>query len=295
MSGHEFYDYAAKYTPGLSETVGPGRGHRRRPRPTMHKIARDAYRAIGAEGFARVDFLLAGDAIYLSEINTIPGFTPISLFPTMPAEGGYTFAAVCVRIVELAHRAPRRPRRSPPHPGGPAAMSGRPVAAGPARRCPAAGRGRSAARRPACRAVRAGAALAMLRLGRGDLRRRRVVRLRLHAAPGRRRSTFTDQADVEAAIAGARGENLFRLQTGPLEAALEALPTVDRASVDVRLPGTLAVTVTERAAGPRLAGRRRPLPRRRRRRPVRCGCRPSRRPRPRPCRSSTTGGRRRPA
>ena len=39
----------------------------------MHKIARDAYRGIGAEGFARIDFLVAGDAVYLSEINTIPG------------------------------------------------------------------------------------------------------------------------------------------------------------------------------------------------------------------------------
>jgi D-alanine-D-alanine ligase len=101
VSGHEFYDYAAKYTAGLSETsthaeVSPPE------RATMLKIARDAYRAIAAEGFARVDFLVAGEAIYLSEINTIPGFTPISLFPTLPAEGGYDFDAVCARIVELA-------------------------------------------------------------------------------------------------------------------------------------------------------------------------------------------------
>jgi D-alanine-D-alanine ligase len=68
----------------------------------MHKISRDAYRAIGAEGFARIDFLLAGERLVLSEINTIPGFTPISLFPTMPADGGYTFEDVCERVVELA-------------------------------------------------------------------------------------------------------------------------------------------------------------------------------------------------
>lgn len=101
VSGHEFYDYAAKYTAGLSETstraeVAP------ETRAAMHKIARDAYRGIGAEGFARIDFLVAGESVYLSEINTIPGFTPISLFPSLPAEGGYTFAAVCIRIVELA-------------------------------------------------------------------------------------------------------------------------------------------------------------------------------------------------
>jgi D-alanine-D-alanine ligase len=101
VAGHEFYDYAAKYTPGLSETST------RAEVPaaiatTMHKLSRDVYRGIGAEGFARIDFLLQGDDVYVSEINTIPGFTPISLFPTMPASGGYDFAGVCARIVDLA-------------------------------------------------------------------------------------------------------------------------------------------------------------------------------------------------
>jgi len=101
VAGREFYDYAAKYTPGLSESST----HAEIPdglRTTMHKLARDAYRSTGAEGFARVDFLVRGDAVYLSELNTIPGFTPISLFPTMPAEGGLDFAAVCRRILDLA-------------------------------------------------------------------------------------------------------------------------------------------------------------------------------------------------
>ena len=112
MSGHEFYDYAAKYTPGLSETSTRAEVPEA-TRQTILKIARDAYRAIGAEGFARIDFLLAGDRLYLSEINTIPGFTPISLFPTMPAEGGYTFEAVCARVVDLAvERHAQRSRRA---------------------------------------------------------------------------------------------------------------------------------------------------------------------------------------
>jgi D-alanine-D-alanine ligase len=101
VSGHEFYDYAAKYTAGLSETATRAEVSDVQ-RATIQKLARDAYRAIAADGFARVDFLLAGERIILSEINTIPGFTPISLFPTMPAEGGYTFESVCVRIVDLA-------------------------------------------------------------------------------------------------------------------------------------------------------------------------------------------------
>jgi D-alanine-D-alanine ligase len=101
LSGHEFYDYVAKYTPGTSETMltaelTPGE------RAAVHKLARDVYRAVGCEGFARVDFLLAGDELVISEINTIPGFTPISLFPSLPSEGGYDFAAVCRRVIDLA-------------------------------------------------------------------------------------------------------------------------------------------------------------------------------------------------
>ena len=101
VSGHEFYDYAAKYTPGLSETSTRAEVTDAQ-RATLHKLARDVYRAIGAEGFARIDFLVAGERIVVSEINTIPGFTPISLFPTMPAEGGYSFVDVCRRIIDLA-------------------------------------------------------------------------------------------------------------------------------------------------------------------------------------------------
>jgi D-alanine-D-alanine ligase len=111
VSGREFYDYAAKYTPGLSETSTRAEVDDRQ-RAIIHKLARDVYRAIGVEGFARIDFLMAGDRIVVSEINTIPGFTPISLFPTMPAAGGYTFTDVCLRIIDLAlERHARRPVR----------------------------------------------------------------------------------------------------------------------------------------------------------------------------------------
>ncbi len=100
-SGHEFYDYAAKYTAGVSETTLTAEVTAIQ-RAAMLKLARDAYRAVGAEGFARIDFLLAGEILVVSEINTIPGFTPISLFPALCAAGGYDFAAVCRRVVDLA-------------------------------------------------------------------------------------------------------------------------------------------------------------------------------------------------
>ncbi len=107
--GHEFYDYAAKYQPGVSRTTD-------RPelagdlRESVRSLAGEAFAAIGAEGFARVDFLLADDRLYLSEINTIPGFTPISLFPALCAEGGYDFGGIAERIMELAlEREAQRP------------------------------------------------------------------------------------------------------------------------------------------------------------------------------------------
>jgi D-alanine-D-alanine ligase len=101
VAGHEFYDYEAKYTPGLSETSTRAEVPEAL-RATLRKLARDAYRSVGAEGFARVDFLVRDEAAYISEINTIPGFTPISLFPTMPAEADLDFIAVCRRIIALA-------------------------------------------------------------------------------------------------------------------------------------------------------------------------------------------------
>ena len=111
-AGHEFYDFAAKYTPGLSETR-PRADIPEARRALIHKFARDAYRSTAAEGFARVDFLVRGDDVFVSEINTIPGFTPISLFPTMPAEAGLDFTAVCRRVIDLAleHHAARATAR----------------------------------------------------------------------------------------------------------------------------------------------------------------------------------------
>jgi D-alanine-D-alanine ligase len=108
--GREFYDFVAKYRSDASRTV---------TRPELdpaiagdvRRIAAEAFLAIGASGFARVDFLLGGeDLLFLSEINTVPGFTPISLFPMLCAEAGLDFGDTCERIVQLAlERAAARP------------------------------------------------------------------------------------------------------------------------------------------------------------------------------------------
>jgi D-alanine-D-alanine ligase len=115
LSGREFYDYVAKYTPGMSETAAHAELEPPQ-RALARKLARDAYRAIGTEGFARVDFLVSDGHLFVSEINTIPGFTPISLFPRMAEEGGYDFPGICRRIVDLAlerHAARVRPTLTP--------------------------------------------------------------------------------------------------------------------------------------------------------------------------------------
>jgi D-alanine-D-alanine ligase len=101
LPGHEFYDYVAKYTPGVAVTV-PKAGIPPDLAGRIRSLAQDAYRAVGCEGFARVDFLMSGREVYLSEINTIPGFTPTSLFPMMATTGLGDFGAVCRRIVQLA-------------------------------------------------------------------------------------------------------------------------------------------------------------------------------------------------
>ncbi|MFN8620922.1 MAG: D-alanine--D-alanine ligase family protein [Chloroflexota bacterium] len=112
LPGREFYDYVAKYRSDASRTferadLDPA------VREDVRRIAGEVFLATGCSGFARVDFLLgADDLLFVSEINTIPGFTPISLFPRMCAEGGMDFGDVCERIVRLAQeRAAVRPVR----------------------------------------------------------------------------------------------------------------------------------------------------------------------------------------
>ena len=112
VPGREFYDYVAKYRSEDSVThaeadLDPGLA------ADIRAAAIEVFLAIGASGFARVDTLLSAEGIpFVSEINTIPGFTPISLFPRMTATGGLDFAATCERIVELANeRASWRPHR----------------------------------------------------------------------------------------------------------------------------------------------------------------------------------------
>ncbi len=103
IPGHEFYDYADKYAAGSTART---RGVAEVPDAVAAEVRRiggAAFALIGAAGFARVDFLLdrASGRLALNEINTIPGFTPISLYPKVAEAAGLSFGELCVRIVEL--------------------------------------------------------------------------------------------------------------------------------------------------------------------------------------------------
>jgi len=108
--GHEFYDYDAKYAPGVSRTTTTSD----LPADVANEM-RDAavalFTAAGSRGLSRMDFLMArsGERAgrwYLSETNTFPGFTPISLFPALVMSGGSTFSDLCVELVAAAAARP---------------------------------------------------------------------------------------------------------------------------------------------------------------------------------------------
>jgi len=99
----EFYDYDTKYVDGTSELEIPARlAHELTE--TIRAQALGAYRALDLSGFARVDFLLdrREGRPYLNEVNTLPGFTPISMFPKLWEAAGLSYPDLVVRLVELA-------------------------------------------------------------------------------------------------------------------------------------------------------------------------------------------------
>jgi D-alanine-D-alanine ligase len=68
----------------------------------MQELAIRAFDAIGGEGLARVDFFLTADGFVINEINTMPGFTPISMFPRCWQESGLSYPALIDELIEVA-------------------------------------------------------------------------------------------------------------------------------------------------------------------------------------------------
>ncbi len=114
LASREFYDYEDKYLLGAAETVAPT-DLTPAQLARAQELAEAAYRALRVEGLARVDmFLTDDDAIVVNEVNTMPGFTPISMFPMLWEAEGLSFAAVVEELVALgqARHARRRDLRT---------------------------------------------------------------------------------------------------------------------------------------------------------------------------------------
>jgi D-alanine-D-alanine ligase len=100
---NEFYDYEAKYVKEGSNVIIPARlTHRQVKRIKEYSVR--AFQAIDCAGMGRVDFLLDRTAskTFVNEINTIPGFTPISMYPKLWEASGLPYAQLLDRLIELA-------------------------------------------------------------------------------------------------------------------------------------------------------------------------------------------------
>jgi D-alanine-D-alanine ligase len=103
LPSKEFYDYEDKYLLDKAQTQVPADLPMERT-DELRRLAVECYRAVECEGMARVDFLLesATDKLYINEINTIPGFTSISMYPKMWEHSGIPFGTLLDQLIELA-------------------------------------------------------------------------------------------------------------------------------------------------------------------------------------------------
>jgi D-alanine-D-alanine ligase len=112
IPGHEFYDFEAKYLDESLKLEIPAQVSDA-VRARVRELSLRAFQALDCEGFARVDFFYeeATGRVLLNEVNTIPGFTPKSMFPMLWAASGLTYPELVARLVDLAverHAARRR-------------------------------------------------------------------------------------------------------------------------------------------------------------------------------------------
>ena len=100
---HEFYDFAAKYLPEEATELDVPADLPPDRTAEMQALAARAFEAVGCEGLARVDFFVMPDgSLVVNEINTMPGFTPLSMFPRMWAASGVDYPTLVDRLIQLA-------------------------------------------------------------------------------------------------------------------------------------------------------------------------------------------------
>ena len=103
VPSREFYDYEAKYVDDASKLLIPAPLAAEQT-SRIRSLAVDAFRAVEGAGMARVDFLLSGSSgeVFVNEVNTIPGFTTISMYPKLWEASGLSYPHLLDRLIELA-------------------------------------------------------------------------------------------------------------------------------------------------------------------------------------------------
>lgn len=102
QAANAFYDYEAKYQSADSRTLIPALITPAQQQQ-VQRLAKEAYTALGCAGLARCDFFVREDgAVLINEINTLPGFTPISMYPKMMAYEGVSYPELLDRLIQLA-------------------------------------------------------------------------------------------------------------------------------------------------------------------------------------------------
>jgi D-alanine-D-alanine ligase len=101
---HEFYSYDAKYVDADGATVDLPAKLTPEQMGRVQELAKAAFTALECSGLARVDFFLdrASDQFYFNEINTLPGFTAISMYPKMMEASGMAYPTLITKLIELA-------------------------------------------------------------------------------------------------------------------------------------------------------------------------------------------------
>ena len=97
----DWYDHAAKYTPGGMELVLPAR-ITASARERVRELAVEAFAYAGCEGLARVDFFVDGERVLVNELNTMPGFTPTSVYAKLMDASGFAYPDLLDRLCRLA-------------------------------------------------------------------------------------------------------------------------------------------------------------------------------------------------
>ncbi len=100
VTGREFYDFEAKYLGAAGVDLVCPADLREGELGEMQRIAAQAFEAIGGQGLARVDFFYTGTEFYVNEVNTMPGFTPISMFPTCWIASGLSYPDLITDLLD---------------------------------------------------------------------------------------------------------------------------------------------------------------------------------------------------